>query len=107
MRRFILLPLLVLIGCTTSQDAVNLIMPRYAGQKADVFFSENGPPSSQYQMEDGSRIYRWSSGESHVHTPSTTTFNAAITPYNPGSRGLTVLGAFLGYRHCIPRGVEP
>ena len=25
---------------------------------------------------------------------------------NPGSRGLTVPAAFLGYRRCIPRGVE-
>src|SRR5262245_12608793 len=72
----LLWPAMALSACTTGQDALNVMTPKYIGKKADVFFSENGPPSSQYLLENGSRIYRWTTGETKMDLPEATAFNA-------------------------------
>lgn len=71
---------ILLTACTSTEQAMSIISPRYHGKSADEFFRENGAPYSQYTMQDGGRIYRWRDGIGQVQMPGTTTFNAYNTP---------------------------
>jgi hypothetical protein len=79
MRYLLFFGFLALTACTTSEQALGIIGPRYIDRNADMFFIENGPPISQYKLGDGSTIYRWGTGEGRVNMPGTTTFNAYHT----------------------------
>ncbi len=61
------LPVLAIVaGCQTSADALNTVSASWVGKPADDFFLRYGPPQSQYQRQDGGRIYSWRGGEASV-----------------------------------------
>jgi hypothetical protein len=91
--KLILIITLIISGCTTSQDAINIIAPKYIGQKADMFFSVNGPPYGQYVMDNGAKIYKWDSGVQNVSMPTTTSFDAYTTPIGMSGTATTSGGS--------------
>ena len=73
--------LIVLLGCTTTDMALQKLSDRYMNRSADDFFIDNGPPMNAYALREGGSIYVWSSGRRQVALPATTTYSGTATPY--------------------------
>ncbi|MEX6505894.1 hypothetical protein [Jiella sp. M17.18] len=52
-----------LAGCTTTEEANQAIQGRWIGQPSDAFFSQYGPPVSDYPLNGGGKIYTWQGGD--------------------------------------------
>lgn len=68
----------MLIGCTTTEEAQQVIQSRWVGQPIELFFTQYGPPYSQFPMQSGSVIYTWRGGDATRYIPATYT-----TPTQP------------------------
>lgn len=50
-------------ACVTTEQANEAIQSQWIGQPSDLFFSNYGPPISQYALNGGGTIYTWRGGE--------------------------------------------
>ncbi|MBO3761091.1 DUF612 domain-containing protein [Ciceribacter sp. L1K22] len=53
----------ILAGCTTTEEAQQVIQSRWIGQPVEVFFTQYGPPYAEYPMASGATIYSWRGGD--------------------------------------------
>ena len=53
----------VLAGCTTTEEANTVIQSRWIGQPAELFFTQYGPPISEFPMGSGNILYTWRGGD--------------------------------------------
>lgn len=60
---------ILLCGCSSSNDANNALKERYLGENADSFFMNYGIPEASYKLSNGDKIYRWNSGVSKMQMP--------------------------------------
>jgi hypothetical protein len=81
----LLVVLLMLSRCATTQDAEKAMGSKYIGQSSDVFFSHNGPPRSYFELNNGGRVYTWRGGETTIHVAAETKTIAAT----PGTQSTT------------------
>lgn len=93
-----------LSGCTTTEEAQQVIQSRWIGQPTDLFFTQYGPPLSSYQLGNGSVIHTWRGGDTTRYiaptysspTPAkatTTTVREEVAPGRVVTRTTTV-GAY-------------
>jgi len=76
MRYFLFSILLVLLaGCTTTDQANTALTSKFAGRKTDTFFLQYGPPSSRHELDDGRTMYVWAERARTYSTPSSSTVN--------------------------------
>ncbi len=81
MKKIILgLALLSLVGCTTTQEAMNKVS-HYSGRSVDDFFRNNGMPLQAYKFDKGDRMYRWSSVAHSVVMPGFTNYSGSVGPF--------------------------
>lgn len=59
-----------LISCTTTEQAGSAVQSRWLGKSADDFFTQHGPPTSNYPLANGNVIYTWRGGETTRHVPA-------------------------------------
>ncbi len=64
----LLLPLAVLAGCTTTEDANRALQSRWIGQPVERFFAAYGPPIDEYPLSSG-KIYTWRGGDKTRYIP--------------------------------------
>ena len=82
-------------GCSGGSDAV----VKYIGQNMDAFVMANGAPQSSYQLNNGGKVYRWSSGVRSIPLPSTTNVNVHDNGYgNYTGNAITTGGGSLNMR---------
>jgi hypothetical protein len=62
-----------LSGCTTTEQANEVLATKFVGQSTDSFFLQYGPPSGSHQLNDGRVIYQWEERPRHYTRPSTST----------------------------------
>lgn len=73
----LLVAVLALSRCATTQDAEKALGAKYIGKSSDVFFSHNGPPKSYFELNNGGRVYTWRGGETMIVSPAETKVIAA------------------------------
>jgi len=59
-----------LAACTTTEEANKAIKSRFIGQPSDVFFSSYGAPISEFDLNNGGKVYRWRGGETSRTIPA-------------------------------------
>ncbi len=59
LRKALVVALLPLAGCTTTEQANKVLESRFQGSSTDAFFLAYGPPSSSFRMNDGRILYSW------------------------------------------------
>lgn len=64
----LLLPLVILAGCTTTEDANRALQSRWIGQPVERFFAAYGPPIDEYPLSTG-KIYTWRGGDKTRYIP--------------------------------------
>lgn len=94
----------VLSGCTTTEEANTVIQSRWIGQPAEVFFTQYGPPISEFPMASGNILYTWRGGDKTRYippqystpTPAQTTTRTVTRETKPGVTvtKTTTLGGF-------------
>jgi hypothetical protein len=57
-------------SCTTTEQASSAVQSRWIGRPADDFFTQHGPPQSDYTLANGNVIYTWRGGETTRHIPA-------------------------------------
>lgn len=67
-----------LAGCTTTEEANTVIQSRWIGQPVELFFSQYGPPLSQFPMASGNVIYTWRGGDADRYIAPTYTTPAPV-----------------------------
>ncbi|UJW74342.1 hypothetical protein [Rhizobium sp. SL42] len=72
-RYTVLAAFMALAGCTTTEEAQQVIQSRWIGQPIDSFFIQYGPPISQYPLASGTIIYTWRGGDRTRYIPPTYT----------------------------------
>jgi hypothetical protein len=74
-RHAIFAAVLALAGCTTTEEAQQVIQSRWVGQPIDAFFTQYGPPISEYPLPNGTVIYTWRGGDKTRYIPPTYTMS--------------------------------
>ena len=82
----------VLAGCTTTEEANTVIQSRWIGQPAELFFTQYGPPISEFPMGSGNILYTWRGGDKTRYiaptystpTPAQTTTRTETKETKPG-----------------------
>jgi len=64
---------LLLAGCVTTQNVRDGFFPLWTNRDFDEFIMEYGAPSSSFNLQNGSTVYKWSSGVVVLNKPVTTT----------------------------------
>ena len=101
MKKIILgLALLVLVECTTTQDAMNKIF-HYNGRSADDFFRNNGMPLQAYKFDKGDIMYRWSSIAHSVVMPGFTNYSGSVGPFGQVTGNAVTSGGFAINVQCV------
>jgi hypothetical protein len=72
--------LTTLAGCTTTEEANTVIQSRWVGQPVELFFSQYGPPVSEFSMASGNVIYTWRGGDATRYIAPTYTTPPANQP---------------------------
>ncbi|MBP0617543.1 hypothetical protein [Jiella mangrovi] len=62
--------LVALAGCTTTEEANQAMQGRWVGQSSDAFFSQYGPPVSEFPLNNGGTVYTWRGGETVRNVPA-------------------------------------
>jgi hypothetical protein len=65
-------------GCTTTEQAANVLHSKWDGQSADSFFLQYGPPVSTYTMADGGKIFSWVGGRANIPLPGSASTTTSI-----------------------------
>jgi hypothetical protein len=84
--------LLALPGCTTTQEAMTNATSKYVGKNFDQFVLDHGIPHSKYQLNSGGYVYVWNSGIITYSMPVTTTFSGTASPYSYSGTATTTGG---------------
>jgi hypothetical protein len=71
---------LAVAACTTTQDVETSLQSDWIGHQADDFYVAYGPPQSQYKLDNGSQIERWSSGVRTVVIPGSSNSYGTVSP---------------------------
>lgn len=90
----------MLVGCTTTQDAMNKIS-HYYGRSADDFFRNNGMPLQAYKFDKGDRMYRWSSVAHSVVMPGYTNYSGSVGPFGQVTGSAVTSGGFAINVQCV------
>ncbi|BDA85763.1 hypothetical protein Sa4125_33050 [Aureimonas sp. SA4125] len=61
---------LMVTGCTTTEEANVAMRTDWIGRSSDDFFSAYGPPYQSYDRQDGGTIYSWRGGETRRFVPA-------------------------------------
>jgi hypothetical protein len=77
----IIILLVIFTGCTTTEQGLNKANSQFVGRNMDDFVREYGMPYREFKLNDGSKLYRWSSGVLSYGIPSSTTFQATQGTY--------------------------
>lgn len=84
----LIITLIVLPSCTTTEQANQALETRFKGSSADSFFLSYGPPSSGYRLGDGGMLYTWDERPKvyHIagHADSTVIGDSVYTSFSPG-----------------------
>jgi hypothetical protein len=87
-------------GCTTTSDAMNKI-GYYKNKNADDFFIRNGMPMQAFQLQNGQKIYRWSSTSASVFMPAITTYSGSTGPMGNISGSSFTQGGYTANLQCL------
>jgi len=90
-----IIAVLLLNGCTTTQQAMRRANNSFVGKNLDEFVLKHGIPHSKYQLNNGDYVYLWNSGVISYNMPATTTISGTdFGGYYSGS-GTTIGGGTL------------
>ena len=78
----LILILLLFMGCTTTEQAMQRVNSRFVGRNIDEFVLKHGIPYAKHQLNNGDFIYAWSSGIISYYMPTTTTMSGHVSPYS-------------------------
>jgi hypothetical protein len=92
MKKLLVLLVLGLTACTSSQMAVQSLGEQYGRQHLDKFVVDHGAPYSAYETAKGGIIYEWSSGIDSVSMPQTINHTGTINQFGMYSGTSTVNG---------------
>ncbi len=76
-----IIALLLLNGCTTTQQAMQRANNSFVGKNFDEFVLKHGIPHSKHQLNNGDYIYVWSSVVISYNMPETTNISGTVSPY--------------------------
>ena len=96
----IILASLILVGCTTTNDAMRKTS-HYYGKSADDFFRNNGMPLQAYKFDKGDRMYRWSSVAHSVVMPGFTNYSGSVGPFGQVTGSAVTSGGFAINVQCV------
>jgi hypothetical protein len=96
----IILASLILVGCTTTNDAMRKTS-YYYGKSADDFFRNNGMPLQAYKFDKGDRMYRWSSVAHSVVMPGFTNYSGSVGPFGQVTGSAVSSGGFAINVQCV------
>jgi hypothetical protein len=96
----IILASLILVGCTTTNDAMRKTS-YYYGKSADDFFRNNGMPLQAYKFDKGDRMYRWSSVAHSVVMPGFTNYTGSVGPFGQVTGSAVSSGGFAINVQCV------
>jgi hypothetical protein len=96
----IILASLILVGCTTTNDAMRKTS-YYYGKSADDFFRNNGMPLQAYKFDKGDRMYRWSSVAHSVVMPGFTNYSGSVGPFGQVTGSAVTSGGFAINVQCV------
>jgi hypothetical protein len=96
----IILASLILMGCTTTNDAMRKTS-YYYGKSADDFFRNNGMPLQAYKFDKGDRMYRWSSIAHSVVMPGFTNYSGSVGPFGQVTGSAVSSGGFAINVQCV------
>jgi hypothetical protein len=96
----IILASLILVGCTTTNDAMRKTS-YYYGKSADDFFRNNGMPLQAYKFDKGDRMYRWSSIAHSVVMPGFTNYSGSVGPFGQVTGSAVSSGGFAINVQCV------
>jgi len=66
-RTFLMTTLAIAVaGCTTAQEATQKASATWVGQSSDTFFARYGAPYSQFETQDGGKLYKWRGGQTSI-----------------------------------------
>ena len=91
---------LMLVGCTTTNDAMRKTS-YYYGKSADDFFRNNGMPLQAYKFDKGDRMYRWSSVAHSVVMPGFTNYSGSVGPFGQVTGSAVTSGGFAINVQCV------
>jgi hypothetical protein len=97
---FLILLSLILVGCTTTNDAMRKTS-HYYGKSADDFFRNNGMPLQAYKFDKGDRMYRWSSVAHSVVMPGFTNYSGSVGPFGQVTGSAVSSGGFAINVQCV------
>ncbi len=66
---------LLLNGCTTTQQAMRRANDSFVGRNIDDFVMAHGVPGTKHKLTSGEYIYVWNSGVISYNMPATTTMS--------------------------------
>lgn len=79
MRRFLILALLfTIVGCTTTQQAMDRANNAYTGHNIDELVLRLGSPCGNHQLNNEQQVYTWSLGNHTYNMPSTTSSSGYV-----------------------------
>lgn len=81
--------LAVLVGCTTTQQATNVLQANFLGRNIDTFVIRYGVPIQRHQLNSGDLLYVWNSGVKSYGLPTTTTIQGYASPYGYSGTAVT------------------
>jgi hypothetical protein len=97
---FLILLSLIVVGCTTTNDAMRKTS-YYYGKSADDFFRNNGMPLQAYKFDKGDRMYRWSSIAHSVVMPGFTNYSGSVGPFGQVTGSAVSSGGFAINVQCV------
>jgi hypothetical protein len=89
-----------LAACSTTQQAMQ-IASAYYGLPVDGFFRMYGMPVDAYEFDDGSRVYRWSSGRQSVYMPAITSYSGSVNSFGMVSGTSSTVGGVSLESECL------
>lgn len=97
---FVFFITIVFSACATTEQGMKKL-DSYIGKNADDFFKNYGIPMANYQFQDESRVYRWSSGLINYQMPTTTIINSTRGPIGNSRTTATTTGGGIAEIECI------
>ena len=82
----------ILLGCTSTELAMQRANARFLGRNIDEFVLEHGIPYAKHQLNNGDYIYVWNSGVISYDMPKTTTVTGYVDPLGFYSGSATTRG---------------
>jgi len=87
--------ILLLSGCTTTNQAMLRVNNSFAGKNIDEFVLQHGVPYKKHQLNSGDFIYVWNSGVISYQMPATTNLSGTVSPYGYTGTATTYGGGAL------------